>query len=404
MRAPLQLALLISPIYLLLPLKLFKKSYNRNIMLAMSSCLGNSKPQVLFDIEMTIWKALCSLASGTVDPFNVLHELSDSLPWDRIQEAFSTDSAKWFNLGTLVFSIKRYSAYIFLAALSPPIPQNSLLLEPSARIETHEPPPTPPSTRPQIPTFANSLASAINLAASTSPLSANPSVLFSSDAQPRIQHSSTTADQLMTEDSLPESDTQSFLPNSSAMSPTDDVEPPYSTTAVFDSLTTSMDAGSSSYQDVVRPSLGNSNDDNDENDNDENDNDDNDNGDNDNTTMAEVTGAEIQQDKTPQKVMKLRGPKLPSRIHEPLDRPRKRKRRKTSRSTKDDSHDDEHHSSSDPTDTDPSDADPTDADPTLHRSIWEPVTFNDLVSLRHFRWAHLILFAGRGHRRRNTSQ
>jgi len=106
MRAPLQLALLISPIYLLLPLQLFKKSYNRNTMLAMSTCLGNSKPQVLFDVEMMIWKALCSLSSGMVDPLDVLHQLSDNLPWDRIQEASSMDSAKWFNLGTLVFSIK----------------------------------------------------------------------------------------------------------------------------------------------------------------------------------------------------------------------------------------------------------------------------------------------------------
>ena len=73
-------------------------------MLAMSTYLGNSKPQILFEVEMTIWKALCSLASGVVDPFNVLHQLSDTLPWDRIEEALSTDFATWFNLGTLVFS------------------------------------------------------------------------------------------------------------------------------------------------------------------------------------------------------------------------------------------------------------------------------------------------------------
>ena len=103
LRAPLHLALLISPIFLLMPIQLFKKSYNWNTMLAISSCLGNSKPQLLVDIEMTIWKALCSLASGLVDPFDVLHQLSNDLPWDHIQGTSSTD-AGWFNLGTLVFS------------------------------------------------------------------------------------------------------------------------------------------------------------------------------------------------------------------------------------------------------------------------------------------------------------
>jgi len=98
MRAPLHLALLISPIYLLLPVQHINKSYNRNTMISLSSCLGNCKPQVVFDVEMEIWRSLFSLASGKVDPFDVLHQLSEDLPWDRIQAASSTDS-KWFNLG-----------------------------------------------------------------------------------------------------------------------------------------------------------------------------------------------------------------------------------------------------------------------------------------------------------------
>ena len=102
MRAPLNLALLISPIYLLLPLKHFKKSYNQNTMLGISASLGNAKPQVLRDVEMQIWKTLCSLASGMHDPFDLLHKLAESLPWDRIQAASSTDST-WFNLGECLF-------------------------------------------------------------------------------------------------------------------------------------------------------------------------------------------------------------------------------------------------------------------------------------------------------------
>jgi hypothetical protein len=98
MRAPLHLALLISPIYLLLPIQHFKKSYNRHTMLCISTCLGNSKPQVLVDVEMAIWRTLFSLASGMIDPFDLLHQLSNDLPWDGIHAASPTVS-EWFNIG-----------------------------------------------------------------------------------------------------------------------------------------------------------------------------------------------------------------------------------------------------------------------------------------------------------------
>jgi hypothetical protein len=104
MRAPLHLALLISPIYLLLPIQHFKKSYNRHTMLSISTCLGNSKPQVIIDIEMAIWRTIFSLASGMDDPFDLLHQLSAALPWDSIHAASSMDS-QWFNLGKSDFLI-----------------------------------------------------------------------------------------------------------------------------------------------------------------------------------------------------------------------------------------------------------------------------------------------------------
>lgn len=70
--APLQLALLILPIYLLLPLNLFKKSYNQHTMISISTCLGNYKPPVLVDIEKAIWNTLFSLASEILDPLDLL--------------------------------------------------------------------------------------------------------------------------------------------------------------------------------------------------------------------------------------------------------------------------------------------------------------------------------------------
>ena len=71
-------------------------------MLGISASLGNAKPQVLRDVETEIWKTLCSLASGMNDPFDLLHKLAESLPWDRIQAASCTDST-WFNLGEYLF-------------------------------------------------------------------------------------------------------------------------------------------------------------------------------------------------------------------------------------------------------------------------------------------------------------
>lgn len=103
MRAPLHLALLISPIYLLLPMQLFKKAYNRHTMLSIGQSLGNHKPKILLDVEMAIWRTLFALTSGSLDPLDLLQRLSDELPWNRIQNASSTDSERtWFSLGKII--------------------------------------------------------------------------------------------------------------------------------------------------------------------------------------------------------------------------------------------------------------------------------------------------------------
>jgi hypothetical protein len=67
-------------------------------MLSISTCLGNSKPQVVLDVEMAIWKTLFSLASGMIDPFDLLQQLSADLPWADI-EAAPPNISQWFNLG-----------------------------------------------------------------------------------------------------------------------------------------------------------------------------------------------------------------------------------------------------------------------------------------------------------------
>jgi hypothetical protein len=56
-------------------------------MLSISQSLGNCKPKILLDVEVTIWKSLFSLASGTVDLLDILQQLSDKLPWTKIHTA-----------------------------------------------------------------------------------------------------------------------------------------------------------------------------------------------------------------------------------------------------------------------------------------------------------------------------
>ena len=105
LRSPLHLALFISPLFLLLPFNIIKKSYNRQAMIDISRCLGNQKPQVILEVEKAIWNTLFSLVSGTIDPLGLLQNLSDKMPWSKIDSAQSTDSVRrWFCFGKSSFS------------------------------------------------------------------------------------------------------------------------------------------------------------------------------------------------------------------------------------------------------------------------------------------------------------
>lgn len=98
LRATLQLALLISPLYLLLPIQLHKKTYHRQSLLAISELLGNRKPASIVAAEMAIWKTLFTLADGLVEPVHLLRELSMELGQMRA----SREDQVWFNLGKLI--------------------------------------------------------------------------------------------------------------------------------------------------------------------------------------------------------------------------------------------------------------------------------------------------------------
>jgi hypothetical protein len=102
--APLQLSLLISPIFLLLPNQLVKDSFNRQLMISTSIALGNAKTDLILEVEHVIWKVVFELASGTLTPDRLLFRLDQDFPWPKIEsEARSENERNWFQLDKLYF-------------------------------------------------------------------------------------------------------------------------------------------------------------------------------------------------------------------------------------------------------------------------------------------------------------
>ncbi|PPQ83530.1 hypothetical protein CVT25_006959 [Psilocybe cyanescens] len=97
-RAPFHLSVAILPLYLLFPLLLAKKSWNRNTILRISSRLGNGKPEALLKVEMVLWEVILAMADGVLNPSDVLEKLKKALPWPLIQSALSGNERSWFFL------------------------------------------------------------------------------------------------------------------------------------------------------------------------------------------------------------------------------------------------------------------------------------------------------------------
>ena len=97
-RSPLQLALMISPLYLLMTARLSMKSYHRRTLIDFAAKLGPQKPPLILTIENLIWDALFKLAEGCFSVYDVLFGLANSLPWTEINGALDPGTEKWFDL------------------------------------------------------------------------------------------------------------------------------------------------------------------------------------------------------------------------------------------------------------------------------------------------------------------
>ncbi|KAF8809712.1 hypothetical protein BYT27DRAFT_7222307 [Phlegmacium glaucopus] len=96
-RSLLQLALMISPLYLLVTLQLSEKSFHRRTLIDLAARLGPHKPPRILVVENIIWDAIFCLAEGRVSVYVVLRDLANSLPWSDIDIALNCDADKqWF--------------------------------------------------------------------------------------------------------------------------------------------------------------------------------------------------------------------------------------------------------------------------------------------------------------------
>ncbi|EDQ98845.1 uncharacterized protein LACBIDRAFT_335598 [Laccaria bicolor S238N-H82] len=84
---PLQLALLLTPFYLLFPSRIITRSYNRCLVLEAFVELTPWKTPLVLQIERSIWSSLIALADVTTTPHEALTQLVLRLPWAEIEAA-----------------------------------------------------------------------------------------------------------------------------------------------------------------------------------------------------------------------------------------------------------------------------------------------------------------------------
>ena len=100
LRFPLQLALLISPICLLLPLNLDRRNFSRNALMQWSTRLGVCKPDALQQTEKRIWRAILDIVMKPAEHLTIVKDLASDFSMTYIQELQENSEAMpcWFNI------------------------------------------------------------------------------------------------------------------------------------------------------------------------------------------------------------------------------------------------------------------------------------------------------------------
>ena len=87
---------MLSPLYLLMTLRLSTKSFHRRTVIDLAARLGPHKPPRVLAVESVIWDAVFRLAEGRLLVYAVLSDLAKSLPWSDIDIASNCNADKRF--------------------------------------------------------------------------------------------------------------------------------------------------------------------------------------------------------------------------------------------------------------------------------------------------------------------
>lgn len=102
LRAPLQLASLITPIYCLSHFQIVKRTFNKRTVIDLASKLKlHQKPEILTKVEGHIFDTIFQMARGDVAPSILIKSLLDALPWEELIEASKQPAIReWFRCAT----------------------------------------------------------------------------------------------------------------------------------------------------------------------------------------------------------------------------------------------------------------------------------------------------------------
>jgi len=113
--AALQLAMNISPLYLLAPYTIAKRQWNCQTIYQVGAHLGNGKPTTLVEVENVIWHAIFFMSIGKMSLTGAVSFIKDNINWASLQAQCSGGLVDTLDF----FDIRKYHIPINNSSLTP---------------------------------------------------------------------------------------------------------------------------------------------------------------------------------------------------------------------------------------------------------------------------------------------
>ncbi|KAF9035650.1 hypothetical protein BJ165DRAFT_1533626 [Panaeolus papilionaceus] len=103
MTFPLLMALWLSPLSLLSTISLVNHKFNRQTLIAASTSLGNTKPEIIEKTEHVIWQALVHVVHDVLDPSQAMDFIASNIPEELINNSmWDKGCLDWFILDEVI--------------------------------------------------------------------------------------------------------------------------------------------------------------------------------------------------------------------------------------------------------------------------------------------------------------